>query len=152
MEAARCTHTVSGRGLRSRSARALQRAALVGTDDLVLETLEEKLPAAAWAERLVALIPNRRLAAADVLISGAKLLNGWPARTRRYEHLAQAMPAEIAIKLSSKGHLTRNLHQENGKDRSFVPIRSIGQFGFRIPRYAPAGGEVLFCGAFLEGL
>src|SRR5256712_12820542 len=49
VEAARCTQDASGRGLRLRSARALQGAALVGADHLVLETLEEKLPAAARA-------------------------------------------------------------------------------------------------------
>lgn len=98
---------VSGRGLRL--ARALQSAALVGADDLVLEALEEKLPAATRAERLVTVIPDRRLAATDVLVGGTQLLNGRPARARGYEHLAQAMPAEVAIELSSKGHLSRNL-------------------------------------------
>src|SRR5688572_25313275 len=118
-EAARCTEMVSGRGLRL--ARALQRAALVGADHLVLETLEEKLPAAAGAERLVTVVPDGRLPPGDVVVSGAKLLNGRPARARGHEHLAQAVAAEIAVKLSSKRHSVRNLQQENGEDRSFVP-------------------------------
>src|SRR5947207_15149545 len=102
MEAARCTDKVSGRDLRL--ARALQRATLVGADDLVLETLEKKLPTTARAKGLVTVVPNGRLSAADVLVGGAQLLNGRPARTRRYEHLAQAVAAEIAVKLSSKRH------------------------------------------------
>jgi len=91
----------SDRGLRIRSARALQRAALVGTDHLVLETLEEKLPAAARTKRLVAVVPDRRLAAANVVVGGAKLLDRRPARARRYEHLAESVAAEIAVELSS---------------------------------------------------
>jgi hypothetical protein len=83
--------------------------ALGSADDLVLETLEKKLPAAARAERLVAIVPNWRLATAGVVIRGAKLSDGRPARARRNEHLAEAVAAEIAIKLSSKGHLVRNL-------------------------------------------
>jgi hypothetical protein len=93
---------VSGRDLRL--AGALQRATLVGSDDLVLETLEEKLPAAAWAERLITVVPDGRLPTREAVVRGAKLLNGRPARARGYEHLAQAVAAEIAIKLSSKGH------------------------------------------------
>src|SRR5438094_1902298 len=89
---------------------------------------------------------------ADVLVGGAQLVNGRPARTRGYEHLAQAVAAEIAVKLSSKGHLSRNLHRKNGQDRSFVPIPSIGLFGFRIPRYAVPGAAVLVCRGFLEAL
>src|SRR2546430_1717321 len=150
MEAARCTVKVSGRDLRL--ARALQRATLVGADDLVLETLEKELPTTARAQGLVALIPDGRLPTADVVVSGTQLLNGRPARARGYEHLTQAVAAEIAIELSSKGHLSRNLQGRNGKDRSFVPIPSIGHFGFRIPRYASPGAAVLVCRGFFEGL
>src|SRR5712691_1667002 len=107
MEATRCTEKVSGRDLRL--ARALQGATLVGADDLVLETLEEELPTAARAEGLVAVVPDGRLATADVVVGGAQLFNGRPARARRHEHLAQAVAAEIAVELSSKGHLSRNL-------------------------------------------
>jgi hypothetical protein len=121
MEAARCTVKVSGRDLRSSSARPLERASLACADDLVLETLEEKLPAAARAKRLVAVVPNGCLSAANVVVGGAKLLNGRPARARGDEHLAEAVTAEIAVELSSKSHLSRNLHRENGEDRSFVP-------------------------------
>src|SRR5205823_14277094 len=129
-----------------------QRAARVGADDLVIETLEKKLPTTARAEGLVTVVPSGRLSAADVLVGGAQLVNGRPARTRGYEHLAQAVAAEIAVKLSSKGHLSRNLHRKNGQDRSFVPIPSIGLFGFRIPGYAVPGAAVLVCRGFLEAL
>ena len=87
--------------LAPRSARALQRAALVGADHLVLETLEEKLPAAARTKRLVTVVPDWRLAAANVVVGGAKLLDRRPARARRYEHLAESVAAEIAVELSS---------------------------------------------------
>src|SRR5437868_5393848 len=51
VEAARCTQDASDRDLRAfRSARALQRAALAGADDLMLETLEEQLPTATRAK------------------------------------------------------------------------------------------------------
>jgi hypothetical protein len=114
-EAARCTEKVSGAALRAASsAGAPQRAALVGADHLVLETLEEELPAATGAERLIAVVPDGRLLTADVLVRGAKLGNGRPAPARGYEHLAQAVTAEIAIELGSKGHLARNLHPDNG--------------------------------------
>jgi hypothetical protein len=86
METARCTKKVSGRDLRL--ARALQRATLAGTDNLVLETLQEKLPAAAGTKRLVTAIPNRRLATTNVVVRSAKLLDGRPARARGYEYLA----------------------------------------------------------------
>jgi len=109
MEAARCTVKVSGRDLRL--ARALQRTTLVGADHLVLETLEEELPTTARAQGLVAVIPDGRLATADVVVGGTQLLNGRPARARSDEHLTQAVAAEIAIKLSSKGHLSRNLQE-----------------------------------------
>jgi hypothetical protein len=75
----------------------------------VLETLEEQLPAAAGAKRLITVVPDRCLAAADALVSGAKLLDGRPARARGYEHFTEAVTAEIAVELSSKGHLVRNL-------------------------------------------
>ena len=101
----------SDRGLRARSAGALQRAALVGADYLVLETLEEKLPAAARTKRLVTVVPDRGLAAANVVVGGAKLLDRRPARARGYEHFAETVAAEIAVELSSKGHLVRNLHR-----------------------------------------
>ena len=143
---------VSGAALRAaRSARALQRAALVRPDDLVLETLEEQLPATAWAERLVTVGPDGSLTTVNVVVGGAELGNGRPARARGNEHLAQAVTAEIAIKLGSKGHLARNLHPVNGEDRSFVPIPSIGHSGFRIPRYAPEGEGVLVSVGFLNG-
>jgi hypothetical protein len=102
MDAARRTEEVSGRGLALSSlARALQGATLVGADDLVLEALEEELPAAARAQGLIAVVPDWRLRTADRVVSGAQLLNGRPTRARGYEHLAQAVTAEIAIKLSS---------------------------------------------------
>jgi hypothetical protein len=84
-----------------RSARALQRGALVGADHLVLESFEEELPAAARAQGLVAVFPDRRLAPANVVVSGAKLLDRRPTRARGYEHLAQTVAAEIAVELSS---------------------------------------------------
>src|SRR6184192_3145660 len=146
MEPARCTVKVSGRALRL--ARALQRATLVGADDLVLETLEKELPTTARAQGLVALIPDGRLAIADVVVSGTQLLNGRPARARGHEHLAQAVAAEIAIKLSSKGHLSRNLQGRkrqrpilcsNTVDRPFrfpYPyIRITGRGGFSLPLF-----------------
>src|SRR5919204_3558304 len=139
---------MSGGGLRSPSARALQRSTLVRPNDLVLETLEKELTAATRAERLVALVPDGRLTPARVLIGGAKLCSGRPVGAGRDYHLAQAVPAEIAVELGSKGHLTRNLHPKNGKDRSFVPIPSIDRSGFRIPRYAPWAGVVALFGGF----
>jgi len=129
MEAARCTDKVSGRDLRL--ARALQRAALVGADDLVLETLEEKLSAAARAEGLVAVVPDGRLSAADVAIGGAQLLNGRPARARGYEHLAKTVAAEIAVKLSSKSHLSRNL--QGGKRSRPILCSNTVDRPFRFP-------------------
>src|SRR5437667_11536550 len=129
MEAARCTDKVSGRDLRL--ACALQRATLVGADHLVLETLEKKLPAAARAEGLVTVVPNGRLSAADVLVGGAQLLNGRPARTRGYEYLAQAVAAEIAVKLSSKGHLSRNL--QGGKRSRPILCSNTVDRPFRFP-------------------
>ena len=124
---------VSGRGLRSSSARALKRASLAGANDLVLETLEEQLPTAARAERLISVVPNGRLSTDDAVICGAKRLNGRPARARGNEHLAQTVTAEIAVELSSKSHLSRNLHTENGEDRSFVPYTSDRPIRFPYP-------------------
>jgi hypothetical protein len=67
----------------------------------VLETLEEELPAATGAEGLVPFVPDGHLATRDLVVGGAQLLNGRPARARGYKHLAEAVTAEIAIKLSS---------------------------------------------------
>ena len=95
---------MNGPNLRERLARALQGAAIGWADDLVLGMLEEELSATSWAKRLAAIAPNRLLATADVPVRGAQLLDRRPARARGYEHLAEAMTAQIAIKLSSKGH------------------------------------------------
>src|SRR5438477_2180912 len=146
MEAARCTVKVSGRDLRL--ARALQGATLVGADDLVLETLEKELPTTARAQRLVAVIPDGRLATLEVVVGGTQLLNGRPPGARWYKHLTQAVAAEIAIKLSSKGHLSRNLQEgkrqrpilcSNTVDRPFrfpyPSIRITGRGGFSLPRF-----------------
>src|SRR5205814_6036883 len=95
---------MNGPNLRERLARALQGAAIGWADDLVLGMLEEELSATSWAKRLAAIAPNRLLATADVPVRGAQLLDRRPARARGNEHLAEAMTAQIAIKLSSKGH------------------------------------------------
>src|SRR5205085_12645577 len=81
----------------------------------MLETLEKKLSAAAGTQWLVAVVPDGRLAAADVVVGGAKLLDRRPSRARGCEHLAETVAAEIAVKVSSKGHLVRNLQ---GRKRS----------------------------------
>ncbi|TMG52056.1 MAG: hypothetical protein E6H89_06945 [Chloroflexi bacterium] len=129
MEPARCTVKVSGRALRL--ARALQGATLVGADDLVLETLEKELPTTARAQGLVAVIPDRRLATADVVVGGTQLLNGRPAGARWDKHFTQAVAAEIAIKLSSKGHLSRNL-QGRKRQRPILCSNTIDR-PFRFP-------------------
>src|SRR5207244_8767914 len=56
-------------------ASAFERAALVRTHDLVLEALQEELSAAARAERLVALRPDRGLTASDGAVGDPKLLD-----------------------------------------------------------------------------
>jgi len=86
------------------SARALQRAPLRRANYLVLETLEEQLAAAARAERLVAVIPDRCVTAPDVGVSRTKLLDRGPAGIGGHDDLAQAVAAEIAVKLGSKSH------------------------------------------------
>jgi hypothetical protein len=58
--------------------------------------------------------------------------------------------AEVAVELGSESHLARNLHPDNGKDRSFVPIPSIGQNGFRISGYGSAGEVVARSARFLR--
>jgi hypothetical protein len=53
----------------------------------MLEALEKELAAAARAERLVAVVPDRGLATADVGVSGAELLDRGSAGICRYDHL-----------------------------------------------------------------
>jgi hypothetical protein len=76
----------------------------VRADDLVLETLQEQLSAAARAEGLIGLVPDRSLAAAR-RVRGPELLERRTAGAGRYEDLSESMSAEIAIELSSNSHL-----------------------------------------------
>lgn len=87
----------------SSSARALQRAALVGADHLVLETLEEELPATARAQRLIGLVPDRGLTA-NGRVCGPQLRQRGTTGSGRYKDLPEPMSTEIAIKLSTNGH------------------------------------------------
>jgi hypothetical protein len=87
----------------SSSAGALQRAALLRADDLVLETLEEELATASRAERLIGLVPDRRLAATGRVCSPQLLERRTPG-TGRNQDLTESMSAEIAVKLSTNSH------------------------------------------------
>jgi hypothetical protein len=115
----------SDRGLRrrrSRSARPLQRAALLRADDLVLEALEEELPAAARAKRLIRRVPDGGLTA-GVGVRGSELLERRTPGTGRHEDLPESMSAEIAVELSANGHLEppRRNHPKNGARAFLVP-------------------------------
>ena len=87
----------------SSSARALQRATLVGADHLVLEALEEELPTAARAKRLIRLVPDRGLAA-DGRVCGPQLVQRGTTGGGRYEDLPEPVSTEIAVKLSTNSH------------------------------------------------
>jgi hypothetical protein len=95
----------------------------VRADHLVLEALEEQLSAAARAERLVGLIPDRRLAPARG-IRGPELVERRAAGTGGYEDLTESMSAEIAVKLSSNSHLDllTGTNPKNGARAFLVPI------------------------------
>jgi hypothetical protein len=83
-------------------------------DDLVLETLEEELPAAARAEGLIGLVPDRGLAAAGG-IRGPELVERRTAGTGGYQDLSESMSTEIAVKLSTNSHL--DLHDGTPQER-----------------------------------
>ena len=55
----------------------------------MLEPLEEELSPATRAERLVATVPDRVLAAAQLLVGGTKLLDRRPACARGHEHFEE---------------------------------------------------------------
>ena len=115
----------------ARSARALQRAAVLRANDLVLEALQEELATAARAQRLVGVIPHRSLASAGG-VRGPELLERRPTGTGRYEDLPESMSTEIAIKLSTNSHV--NLHPEPPQERCQGVPCSITQeraFAFR---------------------
>ena len=99
----------------SSSARSLQRATLVRSDDLALEALEEQLSAAARAQRLIRVVPDRGLAA-NGRVCSPKLRQRRTAGAGRDKDLTQSMPAEIAIKLSAYSHvdLQPGNHPKNG--------------------------------------
>jgi hypothetical protein len=124
----------SGRGLRRRrlsSARPLQRATILRADDLVLEALQEELPAAARAKRLLRVVPHRGLAAASG-VRGPELLERRPTGTGRYQDLPESMSTEIAVELSTNSHV--NLHPEhpkNGAKAFLVPITRKAPLAFR---------------------
>src|SRR5438309_1862143 len=105
------------------SARAPQGAALGRPDDLVLEALEKELAAAARAKRLISLGPHGSLATAHVGVCGAQLLHGRPTGSGRDDDLTEAVSAEVAIELGTKGHMSRFLHPLERKGRFFVPYR-----------------------------
>jgi hypothetical protein len=75
----------------------------VRADDLVLETLEEQLAAAARAEGLIGLVPDRGLAAAGG-VRGPELLERRTPGAGRYQDLPESMSAEIAVELSANSH------------------------------------------------
>ena len=101
-------------------------------DDLVLETLEEELPAAARAEGLIGLVPDRGLAA-NGGVGSPKLLQRRTAGTGVDEDLTQSMPTEIAIKLSANSHvdLQPGNHPRTGARAFLVPITQKVPFAFR---------------------
>jgi hypothetical protein len=103
----------------------------VRADDLVLESLEEQLSAAARAERLFRLVPDRGLAPPGG-ISGPKLLQRRTAGTGRHEDLPESMPTEIAVELSANSHV--DLQPGNAKNGAWAFLCSITQeraFAFR---------------------
>src|SRR5882762_5834003 len=87
----------------SSSAGALQRATLLCADDLVLEALEEELAAAARAERLIGLVPDRRLTAV-ARVRGPQLLKRRTPGAGRHQDLTESVSTEIAVKLSANSH------------------------------------------------
>src|SRR5436305_12623589 len=105
------TANTNGRDLRpgrhgvrgGRSARAAKCATIAAADDLVLEPLEEQLPAAPRTERLVRLAPRGSLAA-RLFIRGTELLDRRLPAGGRHKDLAQSVAAEIAVKLSACSH------------------------------------------------
>src|SRR5712692_9203055 len=103
----------------------------------MLEALEEQLPAAARAHRLVGLIPGGGLTARRA-VGGTKLLErGAPGA--RHEDLTEAMPTEVAVELCANSH--ENLHPKNGASRCLVPVHANGRSRsinwYALPR--PAG-------------
>jgi hypothetical protein len=114
-----------------RSARALQRAAVLRANDLVLEALEEELTSAPRAKRLLGVIPHRGLAATG-RVRGPELLERRPTGTGRHQDLPESVSTEIAVKLSTNSHV--NLHPERPKNDAravLVPITQEGAFAFR---------------------
>src|SRR5213593_2128413 len=95
------------------SAGLLQPAPIRRTDDLVLEPLEEKLAAAAGAKRLVAVVPEGLLAPGYGRVGRTELVDRGPAPARGDEHLAEAVPAEVAVELRAKHH-----HRDSSTSRT----------------------------------
>jgi hypothetical protein len=69
----------------------------------VLEALEEELPTAARAKRLIGLVPDRGFTA-DGRVRGPQLRQRGTTGSGRYEDLPKPMSTEIAVKLSTNGH------------------------------------------------
>lgn len=118
------------------SARALQSAALVRTDHLVLEALEEELSTAAGAQGLVGVVPHRGLPTARG-VRGAQLLKGGTTGAGRHEDLSESMSAEVAIKLSSNSHSDL----QTGTTPRTVPGRSLFQYPRRAVRVPLMGTQ-----------
>src|ERR1043165_6107260 len=83
-----------------RSACALQGGVVRAAHDPVVEALEEQLPTAARAERLIGVAPCGRLTAGPV-IGGTELLDGRLALLGRHKHLPETVTAEVAVELSA---------------------------------------------------
>jgi hypothetical protein len=100
----------------------------VRADDLVLKALEEELPAAARAERLIRVVPDGGLAATGG-VRGPELLERGTAGAGRHQDLPESMSAEIAVKLGTNSHL--NLHPEKRCQGVLCSITRKQPFSFR---------------------
>jgi hypothetical protein len=98
----------------------------------VLETLEEQLPAATRAERLIGLVPPRGLAATG-RVGGPQLLERRTSRAGRHKDLPESVSTEIAVELSANSHLDLQNwnHPRNGARAFLVPITQKQPFAFR---------------------
>jgi hypothetical protein len=107
-------------------ARLLQNAPIGSAHDLVLESLEEELPAAARAERLIRVAPRGSLAA-GLRIRDTELLDGRTARLCGHQDLPESMSAEVAVELSTYGHRGTSRHSQRQERRTPLACSSTPQ-------------------------
>ena len=98
----------------------------------MLEALKEELSAAARAQGLIRLVPDRGLAATGG-VRGPELLERRTAGAGRYQDLPESMSAEIAVKLGTNSHvdLQRRTHPKKRCQGVLCSITPKQPFSFR---------------------